>query len=1012
LKKVRRSKEKETQDIFAQEFRRSAQISPFLNNIPSNMSDSVMVIDEDYICRFINESAKNFYGNMLGKKCHKMLRDLDSPCYHTGVLCEVHEILEKGANSFEDTRLAESTGRVTHIRAKPIKTSDGKRGIILVSRDVAEEGRAQERLRETQEFSSSLLANSPNPILVANKDTTIRYVNPALESLTCYSSSEILGRKAPYPWWPKETKDEISKRHKKQMRHGATRYEEHFQTKNGKDFWIEVSATPITSKGTLRYCLSIWVDITERKRIEKELSSSISVLRATLDSTADGVLTVDNKEKITNYNQRFIELTGIPEHILESGDDRNVVAFLQEQAKDPQIVYRRIRRSFAHPGVESFDLLEFKDGRMFERYSRPSWIEGRIVGRVVSFRDITERKRAEEAVREGEQFSLSLLNNSTYPMVVINSDTSIRFVNPALEKLTGYSSSELIGEKPPYRWWPKEHVGTLGKLFEELNLKGTVHYEQRFQRKNREPFWVEVHNTLVRDHGKINYYLGNWVDITERKRMEQKLEGSLSVLRATLESTADGILVVDSEKRVTDYNQRYVDMIRIPETILTTRDDREFITFIQGQLKDPERFVRSTAELFAKPDMELLDTVEFKDGRVFERYSRPQRIGGRTVGRVVSLRDITERKRLEEELTKHTDHLEDLVREKSRDLAVSEERYRRLLEHAPDIIFVQSEGKIIYINPTGARLLGAKNPKEIIGRSVIDIVHPDYRASARERMRRAIEEERSAPIFEEKFLRLDGAAIDVEVVEIPINYLGRPAVQGVAHDVTERKCMQAQFLKSERMAAIGELAGMVGHDLRNPLQGILAAAYALKVGLRTSTDEKVRTMLEIVEKDVAYANKIVGDLLDYSGEVRLELTVIDQGSLIEDALASLRVPENIQISNLTGDEPKVRVDAAKLRRVYVNLIKNAIDAMPAGGKLKITSETSEGNLRVAFADTGDGMTQEVMEKLWVPLFTTKAKGMGFGLPICKRIVEAHGGSILVESTVGKGSTFTVSIPIK
>ncbi len=887
MKKARRSKEKETQDIFEREFRRPVETSPFLDNILSNMSDSVVVIDEDYICRFINESAKNVYGNMLGKKCHKILRDLDSPCYHTGVPCEVHEILEKGADSFEDTRLAESTGRVTHIRAKPIKTLDGKRGIILVSRDVTEEGRAKERLRESQEFSSSLLANSPNPILVANKDTSIRYVNPALELLTGYSSSEILGRKAPYPWWPKELKDEISKRLEEYMRQGATRHEECFQTKKGKDFWIEVSATPITSNGTLRYYLSIWVDITERKRIEQELSNSLSVLRATLDSTADGILTVDNEEKITNYNQRFVEITSIPKHILESRDDSKVVAFLQEQAKDPEIVYRRIKESFSHPDVESFDLVEFKDGRIFERYSRPSRIEGRTVGRVVSFRDITERKR-----------------------------------------------------------------------------------------------------------------------------MEQELEGSLSVLRATLESTADGILVVDSEKWVTDYNQRYVDMVRVPETILTTRDDRKLITFIQDQLKAPEHFVRSTGELFAKPDIELLDTLEFKDGRVFERYSRPQRIGGRIVGRVVSLRDITERKRLEEELRRQSDHLEDLVRAKSRDLAVSEERYRRLLEHAPDIIFVHCEGKIVYMNPTGARLLGATNPEEIIGRSVTDIIHPEYRESFTEKMQRAIEEGRSAPVFEEKFLRLDGAPIDVEVVEIPINYLGRPAVQGVAHDVTEHKRIQALLLKSERMAAIGELAGMVGHDLRNPLQGILAAAYVLKVGLRTSTDEKVRTMLEIIEKDVAYANKIVGDLLDYSGEVRLELTVIDQRSLIEDALASLRVPENIQISNLTGDEPKVRVDAAKLRRVYVNLIKNAIDAMPGGGKLAIMSQASEGNLRVAFADTGKGMTQEVMEKLWVPLFTTKARGMGFGLPICKRIIEAHGGSILVESTIGKGSTFTVSLPIK
>jgi signal transduction histidine kinase len=135
-------------------------------------------------------------------------------------------------------------------------------------------------------------------------------------------------------------------------------------------------------------------------------------------------------------------------------------------------------------------------------------------------------------------------------------------------------------------------------------------------------------------------------------------------------------------------------------------------------------------------------------------------------------------------------------------------------------------------------------------------------------------------------------------------------------------------------------------------------------------------------------------------------------SIMAETLALIRVPESIQVSDLAQSEPKIEVDVERMKRVFVNIIKNAIDAMPEGGKLTITSKESDGNLQIAFTDTGVGIPEETLDKLWTPLFTTKAKGMGLGLPICKRFVEAHEGNILVESKVGRGTTFTVTVPIK
>ncbi len=228
----------------------------------------------------------------------------------------------------------------------------------------------------------------------------------------------------------------------------------------------------------------------------------------------------------------------------------------------------------------------------------------------------------------------------------------------------------------------------------------------------------------------------------------------------------------------------------------------------------------------------------------------------------------------------------------------------------------------------------------------------------------------------------------------------------------ELKKSQEQLVKAQRLAAIGELGSMVGHDLRNPLTGIAGATYYLKSKLGQKASKKTREMLELIEKDIEYSNKIINDLLEYSGEMQLEFAETTPKLVLKATLSLVKIPKKITVSNSTQSKQRIEVDIEKMKRVFVNLIKNAIDAMPEGGKLTITSKKLNGDLGFVFIDTGKGMSRDTMKKLWTPLFTTKAKGMGLGLSICKRIVEAHGGDISVSSTLGKGSTFTVTLPIK
>lgn len=228
--------------------------------------------------------------------------------------------------------------------------------------------------------------------------------------------------------------------------------------------------------------------------------------------------------------------------------------------------------------------------------------------------------------------------------------------------------------------------------------------------------------------------------------------------------------------------------------------------------------------------------------------------------------------------------------------------------------------------------------------------------------------------------------------------------------LVEEKTLELR--KSERMATIGQVAGMVGHDLRNPLMSISNAAYYLKTKGKTKLTDGEKEMIAAIERSVDNSNKIISDLLDYSREINLNRSETDPETLLKETLILLEFPDKISLVNETQKEPKFAADKDKMERVFVNLMRNALDAMPSGGKLTVKSERIGDSVVFSFADEGEGMSEDTLRRLWTPLFTTKPGGTGLGLPICKRLVEAHGGAVSVSSEPGKGSTFAVTLPLK
>jgi len=222
---------------------------------------------------------------------------------------------------------------------------------------------------------------------------------------------------------------------------------------------------------------------------------------------------------------------------------------------------------------------------------------------------------------------------------------------------------------------------------------------------------------------------------------------------------------------------------------------------------------------------------------------------------------------------------------------------------------------------------------------------------------------------------------------------------------------QEQLYRKEKLATIGKIAGSIGHEIRNPLGVISNSTYFLNIKLKDS-DGKVKKHLNILQREILRVNEIISDLLDFARIKQPVFKEVDINIFIKDILENFKFPENIILKkHLDAELPRIQIDSNQIQQAFQNIILNAIQAMPEGGKLEIKTLTSENTVEIVFKDTGVGIPRENLQKIFEPLFTTKARGIGLGLSIVKDIVESHNGMIYVESEVDVGTSFTVKLPI-
>ncbi|HEX7049285.1 MAG TPA: PAS domain S-box protein [Longimicrobiales bacterium] len=412
---------------------------------------------------------------------------------------------------------------------------------------------------------------------------------------------------------------------------------------------VAVKVNAFSIEGGERRLLAVVQDITARRRTEADLARSASLLRTTLESTADGILVVDRQGSVVSYNRKFGDMWGIPAAILGRNRDAALLAYVRDQVRDPEGFMRRVEEIYSSPDAESYDVIEFLDGRTFERYSLPQRLGDEIIGRVWSFRDVTARRRTEEALRRSEQRFRSLVENVSDTIAVLNADGTVRYAILSTERVISDVSAALAGEAPPDRVHPDDVAEARAAFERVLERPGRmVSLELRLKGRDGEWRTCEVTAKNLLHDPVVGGVVVNTRDITERHRAEEALRIQRTYFAALFESAPEAITLLDEKGRVLRANSEFTRLFGYPLEEVVGRDINDLI--VPAHLRDE---ALAYTERVSGGEQLNVETVRCrKDGTSIEVsiLGTPIEVPGEPQRVYAIYRDITERKHLEEQL--------------------------------------------------------------------------------------------------------------------------------------------------------------------------------------------------------------------------------------------------------------------------------------------------------------------------------------------------------------------------
>jgi len=881
--------------------------------------------------------------------------------------------------------------------------------VKTLENEAAEHRKAEEGLREDEKRYRLLVEKMSDGLAIFDENSLNTYANGRFCQMLGYSSDDILGR--PVTDFLDESGKKIVEEQIGERKKGKSGYYElEWTRKDGEKISTIVSPSPILDdEDKYEGAFAVVIDISELKKTQKELRKSLSLFSATLDSTADGILVVDREGKVVSFNKKFVEMWRIPDSIIEARESDQALASVLDQLEDPESFLKKVRALYSRPNEKSFDVLDFKDGRIFERYSQPQRIEGNSVGRVWSFRNVTDRKKGEEALRESEARYRILFENASEAIYVAQ-DGMIKFHNPRTEELCGYSKEELNSQ--PFTYFIHEEDREMVLDRHKRRLEGErprSDYPFRIVNKSGDTKWVELKVAEIH-WDKRPAILCFMTDIDVRIQAEKALKESEEKYRTILENVVDGYYEVDLAGNLTFVNDSLCKMTGFTRDELIGMNNLEYMD--EENTKRVYKIfsgVYETGNSVKGFEYEIIQPKDASKRGVESSVALIRDTEWQPTGFRGVLRDVTERKQAEQ-----------LLRESKESLDRAQ-KLSHIGSWSRDLKTDQAEW-----SDEMYRILGLTpgNPKHPTHEEFLSRVHPVERENIARGFKEAVKTKRPFE-FEFRTVPIEGLEKIIHVRgKVKCDDTGVPIRNfGTNQDITEIRRLQGKIQEAQKMEAIATLAGGIAHRFNNALTPIIGHVDLLE--MKHSEDENTMESLKYMKTSGRHMADLTSQLLAYSRGGKYNPQVLSLSDFVEATLPLIKHifdPAVRVETDLPLDVMDVKADSTQMQMVLSAIIANSNEAIEASGRIRISTRNMDldktfimdhpglmlgPHVCLSIEDDGKGMDEETRRRIFDPFFTTHFMGRGLGMASVYGIIKNHDGSITVDSEPGKGTVVSI-----
>jgi PAS domain S-box-containing protein len=882
-------------------------------------------------------------------------------------------------------------------------------GIAVLRRRCELDIATQNLMRSEKKYSTLVEQSNDGIIVIQGRE--IEFANQQVLKMTGFSMEETIG-KTIADFVSFEYKGLVADRYTRRISGEDVpgRYEIKITGKDGSDIPVEINASAIEHEG-LPAVMAIIRDITERKKAEESLKESEERFRNFAQSTHELIQSIDADGDIQFVNKAWHDILGYSEEDLKEITLEDIIH--PDSIEHCFSIFHEVMSGKLVPYVEA--KFKARDGHTIyvEGSAAPRFLGDKVIATQGFYADVTERKKAEEALRQEKDYAQSIVNTAQTIILTLDAEGRIVNFNQYMEKISGYTAAEVKGKNWIDTFLPERTRQKTRELFSvAISDRNTMGNIDVIVTKSGQEKLIEWYDTTIKDnYGKITGLLAVGQDVTERMEAEERMQRSEEKYRTLFETMEQGLIFWDRNGKLISANRAAEHIFGLTLEQMqgkTSVDIKRDAIHEDGSLFPEDMHPSILALKTGKPVRDVVIGIfnpREKEYRWVVSNAMPQfKEGAKEPHQVyTTFTDITRIK-----------HIEEALYQSEKKLRASLDNWETTFNSINDAICLLSlDGTIIRCNKAMNDIVG-RGGKDIVGENCHKLVHGTggtVDKCPHLKMIQSGHREAFEVVVGDRWYH---------IVADPI-FNGKGEVAGSVHimeNITERKKMEERLMMTDRLASIGELSSGIAHELNNPLTGVLGMTQLLLA--RKDIADDVLNDLQMVNGEAQRAARVVKNLLVFARKHPHEAQLSSITQAVEKVL-ELRAYEqkvnNIRvIKDFAPDLPQIVIDYFQIQQVFLNIIINAEFAMTEAhkeGMLIIRANQVGDMVRMSFEDNGPGITKENLPHVFDPFFTTKevGKGTGLGLSICHGIILQHGGNIYAESEFGKGATFVIELPV-